>query len=210
MAELELCLELARNISTRGRELGHLARDLRRAIVFVGRPQSSRAAQHDVELQMWLADRFRQRVELGKSFQPLGRPPEHLQRLIANAQQRQPVRGTGDDRQGKLDQPEGLLRRVGIERRARGRKRQLARALCISGRERVVHDQCKASGRRLARRHQHVDDRAVNGAALRRGQRRGGELADLFVCEAEVGRRRRRMLHEQSGRDGRHQKVAEV
>ena len=209
LAELHARGELALAVPSLHGQVPHLARELRRAIVFLGRPHRRRPTQPHVDPQARVAERLGQRGQLGEPLHPVPGPPQHVERPVARVQQPHALlRGRGG-RQRQLDDAQDLLGRVGGERVPAGLDREPHAHGPVARRLRVTGDQRQARGRGLAR-HQEPDDRRVDRPPRGRRERRGGELADLLVLEAVVGGRALLVLGQQSRRDGRRQGFGEL
>ena len=209
LAELHAGGELALAVPLLHGQVPHLARELRRAIVFLGRPHRRRPAQPNVDPQARVAERLGQRGQLGEPLHPVPGSPQHVERPVARVQQPHALlRGRGGG-QRQLDDAQDLLGRVGGERVPAGLDREPHAHGAVPRRLRVTGDQRQARGRGLAG-HQELDDRRVDRPPRGRRERRGRELADLLVLEAVVGGRPLLVLDQQARRDRRRQDLGEL
>ena len=202
LSELEARRELGRPIAGARRLFAHLRGDVDRWILLRGDPEGRGPAELHVEAEVRVAERVRERRELGQSLQPVPAPAEHVESLIAGLEETEPVLGRGRDRQGQIDHPEhllGCMHRERVPRRLRGEPhahRDVARGASVQGQQR------KALGNGFSRHEQlhHCGVHLPSPCSRERGRR---ELADVLVGEAEVGGGCLRMLEQQPRRDRR-------
>ncbi len=209
LAELHAGGELALAIAPLHGHVPHLARELRRAIVLLGRPHRRGATQPHVDPQAGVAERLGQRGQLGEPLHPVPRPPQHVERPVTRVEEPHALLRRRGRRQRQLDDAQDLLRRVGGERVPARLDREPDAHGPVPRRLRVTGDEGQAGGRGFAG-HQQRDDRRMDRPARGRRERRSRELADLLVLEAVVGSRGLLVLGQQPRRDGRRQGFGEL
>ena len=90
---------------------------------------------------MRIAERLGQCGELREALEPVGRPPEHAEGVILCSEQRNAILRRRCRRERLVDDPQHLLRRPWIERRARRRDRVADSSLRLLARKRVVGEE---------------------------------------------------------------------
>ena len=208
LAELHARGELRLGVAPLLRERPHLARELGRPLVLLGRAQRRGTAEPDVELEVRVAERLRERAQLGETLEAIGRPAQHVEGAVARLQQVEPLLRRGRGRERDVDDAQDLLRGVGGERVAARLDREPHAHGRVAGGLRMMGQQRQARRRGFARQQQ-LHDRRVDRAAPAGRQRRGREVADLLVQEAVVGGRGLVVLGQQPGGDGRRERVGE-
>ena len=182
---------------------------LRGRVLVVAHPERRRAPELHVELDGRIAHRLGEGGQLGQAVEPLARPAQGREGVVASREQDPPVGRRRDDRERLLDEPERLLGGVGVEGRRRGIDREARRADGVAGRERVLGEHRQAGGGRVAALEQQVDDRGVDLPAAGRRELVRGELADLLVRERVVGGLALRLREQEAGPDGGREIVGE-
>ena len=150
LAELHAGGELTLAVAPLHGHVPHLARQLRRAIVLLGRPHRRGATQPNVDPQARVAERLGQRGQLGESLHPVPRTPQHVERAVARVEEPHALLRRRGGRQRQLDDAQDLLRRVGGERVPARLDREPNADGPVPRRLRVTGDQGQACGRGLA------------------------------------------------------------
>ena len=145
-----------------------------------GTVAGGRAAERHVQVQTGIAERLRQRGELGRFLETVAGAAQHGERVVARDQEVEPfLRGRGL-RQRHPRRRGAPLQRVGGERGCRRLRGRTSRHPRVAGRARVMGEERerpwaparrRAAGRRSPR---------ISSPASRR-ERVGRELADLLV-----------------------------
>ena len=88
LPELEARGELGALVPALDREPADVPREVGCQLVFLGDAQRRGAAQHHLELQVRVAERLRQRGDLGQALEPIAGPAQHVERVVAGDHQR--------------------------------------------------------------------------------------------------------------------------
>ena len=106
--------------------------------------EGGRAAKLHVHLETVVAQRIGERRELREALHPIRGPAQHVERLVARVEQRDPLLRCGRRGEGELDDAEHLLRSVRGERVAARFHREPDAHGSVAGRLRVAGQQRQA------------------------------------------------------------------
>ena len=149
LPELHARRELRGSVASLHRQGPHPGGELRCPLLLLRQPQRRRAPERDVQVQVRIAERFRQRGELGEPFQPVTRPAQHRERVVARREQAEALLRRGRLRQRDLHHTQDLVGRVRGERGRRRLDREAHADLRVAGRPSVMGEERQRLGRRF-------------------------------------------------------------
>ncbi len=207
LAQLETCGKLVDTIAGLRGSPAHVGGQLPGAVMVVVETERGGASQHHLELEGGVAGGLRERGKLGQAVQPVRLTAEHVQRVVTSPQERHPLGPGCHHGQRLLDEPERLLRGIGAQRRRDGADREASTPLRVARCQGVARQDRQLLRGRIAVGSEDVDDGAVHCPPARGRQQTQAELPHLFVREPVVRARCVVDLPEESGRDGRRERV---